>query len=46
MEKFTYLEEEHHIFRQSVKKFLEKEATPFYEEWEKNRMIPRSFWKK
>lgn len=41
-----YLREEHEIFRESIKKFLDKEAYPYYEEWEKNKMIPRSFWEK
>lgn len=44
--KHPYLNEDHEIFRQSLRKFLEKEAYPFYEQWEENRMIPRSFWKK
>lgn len=42
----TYLHEEHEIFRQSLRKFLEKEAIPFYDQWEEERMIPRSFWEK
>ncbi|MEK5393459.1 acyl-CoA dehydrogenase family protein [Margalitia sp. FSL K6-0131] len=41
-----YLTEDHDIFRKSLRKFLEKEAYPFYEKWEEDRMIPRSFWKK
>lgn len=41
-----YLKDEHEIFRRSIKKFLEKECYPFYEEWENNRIIPRSFWRK
>ncbi|MEH7109968.1 acyl-CoA dehydrogenase family protein [Bacillus sp. JJ1764] len=44
--KHPYLNEDHEIFRQSLRKFLEKEAYPFYEQWEEERMIPRSFWKK
>jgi len=44
--KHPYLNEDHEIFRQSLRKFLEKEAYPFYEQWEENRIIPRSFWKK
>jgi len=44
--KHPYLNEDHEIFRQSLRKFLEKEAYPFYEQWEEDRMIPRSFWKK
>jgi acyl-CoA dehydrogenase len=41
-----YLKEEHQLFRQTVRKFLEKEAAPFFEQWEKDRMIPREFWLK
>lgn len=41
-----YLTEEHEIFRESLRKFLEKEAYPYYEEWEKKKEVPRSFWKK
>ena len=42
----TYRKEEHQIFRKDLRRFLEKEAYPFYDEWEKNRMIPRAFWRK
>ncbi|QAV26661.1 acyl-CoA dehydrogenase [Neobacillus thermocopriae] len=42
----TYLHEEHHIFREAFRKFLQKEAYPFYAEWEKQRIIPREFWRK
>ena len=38
--------EEHEMFRKALKKMLEKEAYPYYDEWEKNRDIPRSFWEK
>ncbi|WP_034763538.1 acyl-CoA dehydrogenase family protein [Rossellomorea vietnamensis] len=44
--KHPYLTEEHSIFRLALRKFLQKEAYPFYEEWENNRMVPRSFWEK
>lgn len=44
--KHLYLQEEHEIFRKSLRKFLEKEAYPFYEEWEKEHIIPREFWEK
>jgi acyl-CoA dehydrogenase len=44
--KHPYLQEEHEIFRSSLRKFLEKEAYPFYEQWEEERLIPRSFWEK
>jgi acyl-CoA dehydrogenase len=42
----SFLTDEHHLFRQSVRKFLEKEAVPYYDQWEKDRMIPREFWLK
>jgi len=41
-----FLKEEHGMFRRSLKQFLEKEAAPYIEEWEANKEIPRSFWKK
>ena len=41
-----YLNEEHDIFRKSFRKFLEKEAYPYYDEWEKEKLIPREFWYK
>ncbi|MBU8907919.1 acyl-CoA dehydrogenase family protein [Desertibacillus haloalkaliphilus] len=37
---------EHDIFRQSLRRFLEKEALPFYDEWEQQNYIPRNFWRK
>ncbi|MBO1625235.1 acyl-CoA dehydrogenase family protein [Bacillus arachidis] len=42
--KHKYLQEEHHIFRDAFHKFLKKEAYPYYNEWEKEGIIPRSFW--
>ncbi|WP_421378141.1 acyl-CoA dehydrogenase family protein [Bacillus salacetis] len=44
--KHLYLSDDHEIFRKSLRKFLEKEAYPFYDQWEEDRMIPRSFWEK
>ena len=44
--KHLYLTEEHEIFRQALRKFLEKEAYPNYAQWENDRLIPRDFWKK
>jgi acyl-CoA dehydrogenase len=41
-----YLKEEHHIFRDAIRKFFEKEAYPYYDEWEKAGIIPREFWLK
>jgi acyl-CoA dehydrogenase len=44
--KHPYLKDEHDIFRKSLKKFLDKEASPYYEKWEEDRLVPRSFWEK
>jgi acyl-CoA dehydrogenase len=41
-----YLRDEHRMFRSALRKFLEKEAVPYYDQWEEERMIPRSLWKK
>ncbi|MBP1971281.1 acyl-CoA dehydrogenase [Virgibacillus natechei] len=42
----AYLREEHDIFRRSLRKFLEKEAYPYFEQWERDQLVPRNFWKK
>ncbi|WP_335870832.1 acyl-CoA dehydrogenase family protein [Bacillus sp. 2205SS5-2] len=44
--KHLYLTEEHEEFRKSLRKFLVKEAAPYFEQWEEDRMVPRSFWEK
>lgn len=41
-----YFEEKHELFRSSLKSFISKEVAPYVEEWEKNRAIPKSVWKK
>jgi acyl-CoA dehydrogenase len=38
--------DEHRIFRQTLRKFLEKEITPHAEEWEEACIVPRAAWKK
>ncbi len=42
----TVYESEHEMFRDSVRRFLENEAAPHHEEWEKNGQIDRAFWNK
>ncbi|HOC61173.1 MAG TPA: acyl-CoA dehydrogenase family protein [Smithellaceae bacterium] len=37
---------EHGIFRDSLRKFLDKEIVPHVEEWEEACIVPRSVWKK
>ncbi|PLR67463.1 acyl-CoA dehydrogenase family protein [Bacillus sp. UMB0893] len=40
----AYLQDEHQIFREALRKFLQKEAVPYYDQWEKAGMIPRELW--
>jgi acyl-CoA dehydrogenase len=34
------------MFRKALRKMLEKEAYPYFDEWELQRDIPREFWRK
>lgn len=38
--------QEHLIFREEFKAFLSREIIPFYDQWEKEGIIPKSAWKK
>lgn len=44
--KASFLTLEHDMFRESLRKMLDKEAYPYYEKWEEEREIPRDFWLK
>ncbi|RNA70487.1 acyl-CoA dehydrogenase family protein [Alteribacter keqinensis] len=44
--KHPYLTDDHQMFRQALRKFLDKEAYPHFDQWEKDRMITREFWTK
>ena len=37
--------QEHQIFRESIRRYFEKEVTPRVEEWEKAGIVPKSVWK-
>ncbi len=41
-----YLEEEHIMFRNAVRKFIEKEIVPYHEQWEKEGQVSREVWLK
>ena len=41
-----YFTEEHEVFRQSLKEFLQREVVPHVEKWEKEGTIERFIWKK
>ena len=36
----------HLLFRETFRRFLSKEIIPFYDQWEKEGIIPRAAWKK
>ncbi|HOO00037.1 MAG TPA: acyl-CoA dehydrogenase family protein, partial [Syntrophales bacterium] len=38
--------EEHRIFRETLRRFLEREIVPHVEEWEETGIVPRWAWKK
>ncbi|MEN6474893.1 MAG: acyl-CoA dehydrogenase family protein [Syntrophaceae bacterium] len=38
--------QEHNIFRESAKRFFERELSPNVEQWEKDGIVPRELWKK
>lgn len=38
--------EEHKIFQEAFRKFMEKEATPHYEKWEKEGIVSKELWLK
>jgi len=40
------MSEELELFRDNVRKFVEAEVAPLYEQWEKQEIVPRSLWNK
>lgn len=42
----TLFREEHEMFRQSVRRFVEKEIVPYHAQWEKDGIVPRELWLK
>ncbi|WP_405144476.1 acyl-CoA dehydrogenase family protein [Sphaerisporangium sp. NBC_01403] len=39
-------EEEHLLFRETVREFMTREVVPHHEQWEKDGIVPREVWKK
>lgn len=37
---------DHDIFRQQVRRFMEREVVPFHDDWEEVGHVPRELWKK
>jgi acyl-CoA dehydrogenase len=42
----TIFTEEHEMFRDSVRRFVEREVAPHYAQWEKDARVPREVWLK
>jgi alkylation response protein AidB-like acyl-CoA dehydrogenase len=42
----TIFNDEHRMFRDSVRRFVEKEIKPYHEQWEKDGLVPRELWRK
>ncbi len=40
------LQEELNIFKEMVRRFIEQEIAPYYEQWEEDKIIPKSVWHK
>ncbi len=43
---FPYFTEEHHMFRETVKKFCQTEIAPYSEEWDEAGIFPKELFKK
>ena len=41
-----YFTEEHKLFKDSLRSFLQKEVVPHIDQWEEDRRIHRDIWKK
>ncbi|MDI3393536.1 acyl-CoA dehydrogenase family protein [Pseudomonas sp. V98_8] len=42
----TLFDHEHLAFRDSVKRFLAQQCTPFHEQWEEDHRVPRQIWER
>jgi acyl-CoA dehydrogenase len=38
--------DEHHAFRETVRRFVEREVAPHHRDWEKQGQVPRELWRK
>src|SRR6201988_2966414 len=42
----TLFGQDHNIFRESVRRFMEREVVPYHAQWEKDGQVPRDLWLK
>ena len=40
----TLFSEEHELYRDQVRRFVEREITPHHAKWEKDKVVPQSVW--
>ncbi len=40
------MNEELSLFRDNVKRFIDAEIRPYYEQWERDEIFPREVWNK
>jgi alkylation response protein AidB-like acyl-CoA dehydrogenase len=46
MMKRRFFRDEHEIFRDAVRRFIEREITPYHALWEREGCVPRELWRK
>jgi len=46
MIKRSLFNEEHEMFRDTVRRFIDREIRPYHEQWEKDGIVPRELWLK
>lgn len=46
MIKRSLFSEEHEMFRDTVRKFIDREIRPYHHQWEKDGIVPRELWLK
>ncbi len=42
----SFFDEQHRMFRDSMRKFVEREIVPFHSQWEQDGVVPRELWRK
>ena len=42
----TLFSEEHEMFRQAARRFIEKEVVPYHAQWEEDGIVDRDLWRK
>lgn len=46
MTNHLWMQEDHHAFADSVRRFLDEEFQPNRDQWKKDGLVPKDFWKK